>query len=164
MKCKPWIRHFQPRKFQCFSSQFALHGLRALENWWLDRSHKSTLVARMASGLKNVGSFTTFQTFLLPFTCSPKAICRSEEICRIISRYIPLGGWLKLMRSSNSRLVLSCSFGNLARFGNHGLELRCPRGLLKRALCQKRVILVSFQSHLPPEVSKAVKKVGFLLF
>ena len=31
MKCKPWIRHFQPRKFQCFSSQFALHGLRALE-------------------------------------------------------------------------------------------------------------------------------------
>ena len=29
MKCKPWIRHFQPRKFQCFSSQFALHGLRA---------------------------------------------------------------------------------------------------------------------------------------
>ena len=33
MKCKPWIRHFQPRKFQCFSSQFALQGLRALENW-----------------------------------------------------------------------------------------------------------------------------------
>ena len=36
MKCKPWIRHFQPRKFQCFSSQFALHGLRALDltdNW-----------------------------------------------------------------------------------------------------------------------------------
>ena len=31
MKCKPWIRHFQPRKFQCFSSQFALHGLRALD-------------------------------------------------------------------------------------------------------------------------------------
>ena len=31
MKCKPWIRHFQPRRFQCFSSQFALHGLRALE-------------------------------------------------------------------------------------------------------------------------------------
>ena len=32
MKCKPWIRHFQPQKFQCFSStQFALHGLRALE-------------------------------------------------------------------------------------------------------------------------------------
>ena len=31
MKCKPWIRHFSPPKFQCFSSQFALHGLRALE-------------------------------------------------------------------------------------------------------------------------------------
>ena len=31
MKCKPWIRHFQPRKLQCFSSQFALHGLRALD-------------------------------------------------------------------------------------------------------------------------------------
>ena len=31
MKCKPRIRHFEPRKFQCFSSQFALHGLRALE-------------------------------------------------------------------------------------------------------------------------------------
>ena len=31
MKCKPWIRHFQPRKFQCFSSQFGLHGLRALD-------------------------------------------------------------------------------------------------------------------------------------
>ena len=27
MKCKPWIRHFQPQKFQCFSSQFGLHGL-----------------------------------------------------------------------------------------------------------------------------------------
>ena len=32
MKCKPWIRHFSPPEFQCFSSQFALHGLRALEN------------------------------------------------------------------------------------------------------------------------------------
>ena len=31
MKCKPWIRHFSPPKFQCFSSQFGLHGLRALE-------------------------------------------------------------------------------------------------------------------------------------
>ena len=31
VKCKPWIRHFSPPKFQCFSSQFALHGLRALE-------------------------------------------------------------------------------------------------------------------------------------
>ena len=31
MKCKPWIRHFSPPKFHCFSSQFALHGLRALE-------------------------------------------------------------------------------------------------------------------------------------
>ena len=31
MKCKPWIRHFSPPKFQCVSSQFALHGLRALE-------------------------------------------------------------------------------------------------------------------------------------
>ena len=31
MKCKPWIRHFQPGKFQRFSSQFALHGLRALD-------------------------------------------------------------------------------------------------------------------------------------
>ena len=31
VKCKPWIRHFQPRKIQCFSSQFALHGLRFLE-------------------------------------------------------------------------------------------------------------------------------------
>ena len=31
MKCKPWIRHFQPRKLQCFRSQFALHGLRNLE-------------------------------------------------------------------------------------------------------------------------------------
>ena len=28
MKC---IRHFAPPKFQCFSSQFALHGLRALD-------------------------------------------------------------------------------------------------------------------------------------
>ena len=25
MKCKPWIRHFQPTNIQCFSSQFALH-------------------------------------------------------------------------------------------------------------------------------------------
>ena len=33
VKCKPWIRHFQPRKFQCFSSQFALHGLCALEGF-----------------------------------------------------------------------------------------------------------------------------------
>ena len=32
MKCKPWIRHFSPPKFQCFSSQFALHGLRALDS------------------------------------------------------------------------------------------------------------------------------------
>ena len=31
MKCKPWIRHFQPRNFQCFSSRFAFHGLRALD-------------------------------------------------------------------------------------------------------------------------------------
>ena len=31
MKCKPWMRHFQPPKFQCFSSPFALHGLRGLE-------------------------------------------------------------------------------------------------------------------------------------
>ena len=31
MKCKPWIRHFQPPKFQCFSSQCALHGLHALD-------------------------------------------------------------------------------------------------------------------------------------
>ena len=30
MKCQPWIRHFPP-KFQCFSSQCALHGLRVLE-------------------------------------------------------------------------------------------------------------------------------------
>ena len=31
MKCKPWIRHFQPPKFKCLSSQCALHGLRALQ-------------------------------------------------------------------------------------------------------------------------------------
>ena len=31
MKCKPCIRHFQPPKFRCFSSQCALHGLCALE-------------------------------------------------------------------------------------------------------------------------------------
>ena len=31
MKCKPWIRHFLHPKFECFSSQCALHGLRALE-------------------------------------------------------------------------------------------------------------------------------------
>ena len=31
MKCKPWIRHFPAQKFQCLSSQCALHGLRALE-------------------------------------------------------------------------------------------------------------------------------------
>ena len=31
MKCKPWIGHFQHRKFQRFSSQFALHALRALD-------------------------------------------------------------------------------------------------------------------------------------
>ena len=37
MKCKPWIRHFSPPKFQCFSSQFALHGLCALEIWLDDR-------------------------------------------------------------------------------------------------------------------------------
>ena len=30
VKCKPWIRHFQPPKFQCFSSQCGLHGLRPL--------------------------------------------------------------------------------------------------------------------------------------
>ena len=40
-KCKPWIRHFQPRKFQCFSSQCALHGLRALDFLWvLNKSAK----------------------------------------------------------------------------------------------------------------------------
>ena len=42
MKCKPWIRDFQPRKFQCFSSQFALHGLRALEvRWGLGLRHSA---------------------------------------------------------------------------------------------------------------------------
>ena len=46
MKCKPWIRHFQPPKFQCFSSQFALHGLRALE----DCKHNSHFRARVSTG------------------------------------------------------------------------------------------------------------------
>ena len=36
MKCKPWIRHFPPPEFQCFSSQCALHGLRALEKRFLE--------------------------------------------------------------------------------------------------------------------------------
>ena len=46
MKCKPWIGHFQPRKLQCFSSQFALHGLRALD-WPLCEGnfrHKMTTI------------------------------------------------------------------------------------------------------------------------
>ena len=30
MKCKPCIRHFQPPKFQCFSSQCGLHGCAPL--------------------------------------------------------------------------------------------------------------------------------------
>ena len=34
MKCKPWMRHFQPPKFQCLSSQCALHGLCACEKIW----------------------------------------------------------------------------------------------------------------------------------
>ena len=29
--CDGEIRHFPPQKFQCFSSQSALHGLRALD-------------------------------------------------------------------------------------------------------------------------------------
>ena len=32
MKCKPWIRHFSPPKFHCFRTQFAFHGLRALDH------------------------------------------------------------------------------------------------------------------------------------
>ena len=31
MKCKPWMRHIQPPKVQCFGSQCALHGVPALE-------------------------------------------------------------------------------------------------------------------------------------
>ena len=50
MKCKPWIRHFSPPKFQCFSSQSALHGLRALEK----RQNSS-------KGVKNI--FDTFRQF-----------------------------------------------------------------------------------------------------
>ena len=36
------IRHFQPRKLQCFSSQFALHGLRALEGGKEDVGNRET--------------------------------------------------------------------------------------------------------------------------
>ena len=55
MKCKPWIRHFSPPKFQCFSSQFALHGLRAPDY------RAPEILRKEGKTLKNLGIFLAWR-------------------------------------------------------------------------------------------------------
>ena len=58
MKCKPSIRHFQPPKFQCFSSQFALHGLRAVEKIGKPQMWERAHVGFGGTGRKRKGPCT----------------------------------------------------------------------------------------------------------
>ena len=84
MKCKPRIRHFQPPKLEFFSSQCALHGLRALDFFgphlisWADILHfwhclpsfivkNAPILQPTNCGCKFVFLFSSF-SLLLPFS------------------------------------------------------------------------------------------------
>ena len=67
------IRHFQPRRFQCFSSQFALHGSRALEFIRQEkRAQRSTFWVRRPPG--GVGVFHAKGWW-------PKTSCPPSKVC-----------------------------------------------------------------------------------
>ena len=101
MKCKPWIRHFQPPKFQCFRSQCGLHGLRPLETLY-DTSLRAWILKKaisleMFSLARKLQSRLTFS--FLTFRNSPKE---------------GLGGWLAW--NLHSHVTISIPKGDLALF------------------------------------------------
>ena len=151
MKCKPWIRHVQPPKFQCFSSQFALHGLRALdwnfhsrfENFILDWKFQSqTLFFCRQRGAwteqKNILDWKFhsilkawfFQDCLsrLDFF-NPGALWAAKGICRILRRDRP----------SESRHLIALEWTSLCAFSvpyTHLLALCVPKTFLHNSVGQ----------------------------
>ena len=105
MKCKPWIRHSQPPKFQHFSSQCALHGLRTLElildffqtlQTWGGADYRRTTQETTDFHKKRVGSRRNVQNGVVPFGLSmfdPR--CKKETClyCRKTSGRPRRGCW-----------------------------------------------------------------------